>query len=63
MTKLDIQESEPPPSLAPPKLEDTEIIRYRKAPDSEMLAKMKLKMGENKAKFVLELPNGQPEET
>jgi hypothetical protein len=60
VTKLDIEEKTPmvPPLNRP---EETEIIRYRKVPDSDMLAKMKLKMGENKARFVLELTPGQSE--
>ena len=63
VTKLDIEEKDAPTFQLPNKLEETEIIRYRKVPDSEMLSKMKLKMGENKAKFTLELSPGQTEET
>ena len=53
--KLDIEQKRAPTLPLPLKAEEMEIIRYRKVPDSEMLAKMKLKMGENKAKFVLEV--------
>lgn len=62
VTKLDIEEKTP---LVPPlsRPEEQEIIKYRKAPDSEMLEKMNLKMGENRARFVLELSPGQTEET
>jgi hypothetical protein len=60
VTKLDIEKG--PPSFQPPfRQDEQEIIRYRKAPDSEMLSKMKLKMGENKAKFTLEISPGQTE--
>ena len=45
VTKLDIEESGPSNLKLSSKLEDTEIVRYRKAPDSEMLKKMGLKMG------------------
>lgn len=62
VTKLDIEEKIPRvPPLARP--EEQEIIKYRKAPDSEMLEKMNLKMGENRARVVLELGPGQSEET
>lgn len=45
VTKLDIQEKAPP--RVPPliRAEEQEVIRYRKVPDSEMLARMNLKMG------------------
>jgi len=45
VTKLDIEEKGGPVLQLPTRLEETEIIRYRKVPDSEMLSKMKLKMG------------------
>lgn len=57
VTKLDI-EKEPPLMQPPSKPDEQEIIRYRKAPDSEMLSKMKLRPGENKAKFTLETAPG-----
>ena len=53
VTKLNIEEKVAPTLQTPMRLEESEIIRYRKAPDSGMLEKMKLKMGENKARFTL----------
>lgn len=56
VTKLDI-EKEPPSTSAfpapPTRLDDQEIIRYRKTPDHELLSRMRLRPGENQAKFVL----------
>lgn len=37
LTKLDIEEKVPPIFQPPTRLDEGEIIRYRKAPDSNML--------------------------
>jgi hypothetical protein len=44
VTKLDI-EKEPPLIQPRSKFDEQEIVRYRKTPDSEILEKMRLRVG------------------
>jgi hypothetical protein len=62
LAKLDIEEKDAPLPLSS-RVEETEIVRYRKTPDSGMLSRLGLRMGENRAKFSLEIGAGVFEET